>query len=58
MIDRGWEHDRVKYPQLKEIERLFRRLKGIRRVFPRFYKLDTLSIGFIDCALTAEALHY
>jgi transposase len=35
--------DRVIYRRRNEIERLFRRLKGYRRVFSRFDKLDVLS---------------
>ncbi len=35
-----WELDRVAYRRRNEIERLFRRLKGYRRVFSRFDKLD------------------
>ena len=35
-----WEYDRVRYRRRNEIERLFRRLKGFRRVFSRFDKLD------------------
>ena len=39
-----------------EIERLFRRLKGFRRIFSRFEKLDVMFIGFINFALIVEAL--
>jgi transposase len=39
-----------------EIERLFRRLKGFRRIFSRFEKLDVLFTGFLNFALTVEAL--
>ena len=31
-----WHYDRVMYRRRNEIERLFRRLKGFRRVFSRF----------------------
>jgi transposase len=51
-----WEYDRVVYRQRNEIERLFRRLKGYRRVFCRFDKLDVLFAGFIVLALIVEAL--
>ena len=37
-------------------ERLFRRLKGFRRIFSRFEKLDVLSLGFVSFALIIEAL--
>ena len=38
-----------------EIERLFRRLKGFRRIFSRFEKLDVMFIAFIHFALIVEA---
>ncbi len=39
-----------------EVERLFRRLKGFRRIFSRFEKLDVMFLGFIVFALIVEAL--
>jgi transposase len=39
-----------------EIERLFLRLKGFRRVFSRFEKLDAMLIGFISFALIVDGL--
>ncbi len=39
-----------------EIERLFRRLKGFRRIFSRFEKLDVVFLAFIHFALIVEAL--
>jgi len=39
-----------------EIERPFRRLKGFRRIFSRFDKLDLVLIAFIYFALVVEAL--
>lgn len=51
-----WEYDRVIYRRRNQIERLFRRLKGYRRVFCRFDKLDVLFAGFIVLALIVEAL--
>ena len=51
-----WNYDRMIYRRRNEIERLFRRLKGYRRVFSRFDKLDTLFLGFIVLALIVEAL--
>jgi hypothetical protein len=38
------------------VERLFRRLKGFRRIFSRFDKLDVIFLGFIVFALIVEAL--
>jgi hypothetical protein len=34
---------------------LFRRLKGFRRIFSRFEKLDVMFIAFIHFALIVEA---
>src|ERR1700685_2862956 len=53
-----WEADRVIYRRRNQIERLFRRLKGYRRVFCRFDKLDALFVGFIVFALIVEALRF
>ncbi len=44
------------YKRRNEIERLFRRLKGFRRIFSRFEKLDVIFIGFILFALIVDGL--
>jgi transposase len=51
-----WAYDKALYKKRNEIERLFRRLKGFRRIFSRFEKLDLLFIGFLNFALIVEAL--
>src|SRR2546430_12850618 len=51
-----WEYDRAIYRRRNEIERLFRRLKGFRRIFSRFDKLDVMVLAFIHFALIVEAL--
>jgi len=51
-----WEYDRELYKRRNEVERLFRRLKGFRRVFTRYDKLDALFVGFILFALIVDAL--
>ena len=51
-----WEYDRQMYKRRNEVERLFRRLKGFRRIFSRFEKLDVIFIGFISFALIADGL--
>src|SRR5690606_24893702 len=51
-----WSYDRMLYRRRNEIERLFRRLKGFRRIFSRFDKLDVMFTAFIHFALIAEAL--
>ena len=44
------------YRRRNEIERLFRRLKGFRRIFSRFDKLDVVFLAFLYFALIVEAL--
>jgi len=51
-----WDYDRVLYRRRNEVERLFRRLKGFRRIFSRFDKLDVMFLGFLHFALSVEAL--
>ncbi|WP_232764253.1 IS5 family transposase [Xanthomonas sp. SHU 308] len=51
-----WEYDRAMYKRRNEVERLFRRLKGYRRIFSRFEKLDVMFIAFISFALIADGL--
>jgi transposase len=51
-----WEHDKELYKKRNEVERLFRRLKGFRRIFTRFDKLDVMFIGVIVFALIVTAL--
>jgi transposase len=51
-----WEYDREMYKRRNEVERLFRRLKGYRRIFSRFEKLDLMFLGFINFALVADGL--
>ena len=51
-----WEYDREMYKKRNEVERLFRRLKGFRRIFSRFEKLDVVFLGFLNFALIVEAL--
>ena len=51
-----WAYDRVLYKKRNEVERLFRRLKGFRRIFSRFEKLDLLFLGFVHFALIADVL--
>lgn len=47
-LKKGWATSRM--------GRLFRRLKGYRRIFSRFDKLDALFIGFITFALIHDTL--
>ena len=51
-----WEYDKEMYKKRNEVERLFRRLKGFRRIFSRFDKLDVMFMFFIHFALITDAL--
>ncbi len=53
-----WEYDRALYRRRNEIERLLRRLKGFRRIFSRFDKLDVMFLAFLHFALIVEALRF
>lgn len=50
-----WEYDRILYKRRNEIERLFRRLKGFRRLFSRFEKLDVMFVAFITFAFIVDS---
>lgn len=49
-------YDKLLYRRRNEVERLIRRLKGFRRVFTRFDKLDVMFAAFVHFALIVEAL--
>ena len=51
-----WEYNRAMYKRRNEIERLFRRLKGFRRIFSRFETLDVMFVGLSNFALIADGL--
>jgi transposase len=51
-----WQYDKALYRKRHAIERLFRRLKGFRRIFSRFDQLDVVFVAFIHFALIVEAL--
>jgi len=42
-----WEYDKEMYKKRNQVEQLFRRLKGFRRIFSRFDKLDVVFSFFI-----------
>jgi hypothetical protein len=46
----AWEYNRALYRRRNEVERLFRRLKGFRRIFSRFEKLDLMFRAFLHFA--------
>ena len=49
-----WAYNRNLYRRRNEIERLFRRLKGFRRICSRFEKLDAMFTAFIHFALIID----
>ena len=51
-----WAYDREAYKRRNEVERLIRRLKGYRRIFSRYDKLDIIYTRFITPVLIIEAL--
>ena len=51
-----WVYDWDLYKRRNEVERLFRRPKGFRRICSRFEKLDVIFLGFIVFALIFDAL--
>ena len=51
-----WEHDKEFYKKRNEIKMMFRRLKGFRRIFTRFDKLDVMFMGFVVFALIVIAI--
>ena len=53
-----WDYDRIVYKRRNEVERLFRRLKGYRRIFSRFEKLDVMYRAFLNFALIVNMIKY
>lgn len=51
-----WEYDREMYKRRNGVERLFRQLKGYRRIFSRFEKLDAMFLGSLSFVLVADGL--
>lgn len=51
-----WGYSKAWYRRRNEIERLFRRLKGFRRIFSRFDRLDIMFMAFLCFALVVEGL--
>lgn len=51
-----WLYDPTLYRQRNQVERLFRRLKGFRRIFTRFEKLDVMFAAFLSFAMIVDAL--
>lgn len=51
-----WLYDQTLYRQRNEVERFFRRLKGFRRIFTRFEKLDVMFAAFLNFAMIVDIL--
>ena len=45
-----WKYNREIYKKRNQIERLFRKLKGFRRIYTRFEKLDVMFMAFLFLA--------
>ena len=52
-----WDYDKDLYKLRNEVERLFRRLNGYRRIYTRFEKFDVMFPGFLNFALVVEMLY-
>jgi transposase len=52
-----WVYDKELYKKRNEVERLFRQLKGFRRIATRYDKLDVIFLAVIVFALILEALN-
>jgi len=52
-----WQYDKEMYKKRNQVERLFRRLKGFRRIFSRFDKLDVVFTFFIYFALIVDNIN-
>ena len=46
-----WDYDEEKYKERNVVERLFRRLKGFRKIFTRYDKTDVMYMAFIQFSL-------
>jgi transposase len=51
-----WRLNKPLYRQRNQVERLIRRLKGFRRVFTRYDKLDVIFHSFVTFALICLTL--
>ena len=45
-----WKYERELYKKRNQVERLFRKLKGFRRIYTRFEKLDVMFMAFLFLA--------
>jgi transposase len=53
-----WKYSKKQYKKRNEVERLFRNLKGFRRIFTRYDKLDKMFMGFIVFGLVVIGLKH
>jgi transposase len=51
-----WRYNKTIYKRRNEVERLFRRIKGVRRVCMRYEKLDIMHLAFLNLALIYDEL--
>ena len=51
-----WAFDKILYKSRNKVERLFRKIKRIRRIFTRYDKLDSVFLFFIHFAFIFDSL--
>ncbi|MDR2979507.1 MAG: transposase, partial [Bacteroidales bacterium] len=51
-----WKYNKKIYKRRNEVERLFRRIKGFRRVCTRYEKFDVMYLVFLNLALIYNEL--
>jgi transposase len=51
-----WRYNRKIYKHRNGVERLFRHIKGFRRVCTRYEKLDVMYLAFLNLALIYDEL--
>ncbi len=51
-----WDCDRELYKLRNDVERLFRRIKGYRRIFTKYEKLDVMHAAFLCFAPIVEII--
>ena len=51
-----WNFDKILYKSRNKVERLFRKIKCLRRIFTRYDKLDYVFLFFIYFAFIVDSL--
>ena len=53
-----WNYNRTIYKRQNEVEHLFRKCKGYRRIFSRCEKLDVMYRAFLNFVLFVDMIKY